>query len=49
MHDDWSLLSTFVNWCVVRETFRLRLDVDIGALSIELVSMPNHTSIGIGL
>jgi len=30
-------------------SFRLRLDVDIGALSIELVSMPNHTRIGIGL
>ena len=30
-------------------SLRLRLDVDIGALGIELVSMPNQTSIGIGL
>ena len=30
-------------------SLRLRLDVDIGALGIELVSMPNQTSIDIGL
>ena len=30
-------------------SLRLRLDVDIGALGIELVSMPNQTSIDIRL
>jgi hypothetical protein len=38
VHICWQLMS-----------FRLRLDVDIGALGIELVSMPNQTSIDIGL